>query len=252
MGQYHKVFNLDAMQKLYPRASGDSIKLMEFGTGAYGTLSALALLLAKGTGHQGPWAGQRIVVSGDYADEGRFVPESHAGLTLQAYDYRADEEDEDAEEYVPPKPERFAEAAEIARNLGIGVLPEDHPFLVKNRSVPGIEKLLNDASIFMTPEDMFDAFGVRVCEDLRLTHEAIQYSIRCGDLVSKLAWDYQPQVAGFTENSDKDRVEQLTVTWRRGRGDEGPYEMHRELNFPATSIEVREFFGIEGYKPSRI
>lgn len=252
MGQYHKVFNLDAMQKLYPRAAGDGLKLMEFGSSAYGTLSALALLLAKGTGHQGPWAGHRIVVSGDYADEGRFVPESHAGLTLQGYDYRADEEDEEVEESAPPKPDRFVEATEIARDLSITVLPENHPFSAKNRNVPGVEKLLNDASIFLTPEEMFDAFGVRVCEDLRLTYEAIQYSIRCGDLVSRLAWDYRAEQAGFTENADEDRVESLTVTWRRDRGDNGPYEMHRELSFPATGIEVREFFSIEGYKPSRI
>lgn len=250
MGQYHKVFNIDAMQKLYPRAAGDNMKLTEFGNSAYGTLSALALLLAKGSGYQGPWAGQRIVVSGDYADEGRFVPQSHAEFTLQGYDYRADEDDVDEEEGAPPKPDRFEEATDLARKLGMSVLPESHAFLTKNRSVPGVERLLNDASIFMTPEDMFDLFNVPVYEDLRTTYEAIQYRIRCGDLVSKLSWDYLPNHVSFTENEDKDQVVQLTVTWRRNRGN-GPFELYKELNFPATAVEVREFFDIEGYKPVR-
>jgi hypothetical protein len=59
---------------------------MEFGLSACGTMSALAILLADGngrgggdlqdepiTGIIGRWAGDKIVIAGDYADNGRFI-----------------------------------------------------------------------------------------------------------------------------------------------------------------------------------
>jgi hypothetical protein len=59
---------------------------MEFGLSAFGMMSGLAILLADGNGRGGGdieedpvtnivgrWAGDRIVIAGDYADKGRFV-----------------------------------------------------------------------------------------------------------------------------------------------------------------------------------
>lgn len=78
MGQYYKIVNLDKRQYLNPCAFGDGLKLMEFACSSHGTLAGLAILLANSNGrgggdlrsdHEiiGSWAGDRIVVAGDYA-----------------------------------------------------------------------------------------------------------------------------------------------------------------------------------------
>jgi hypothetical protein len=64
---------------------GEGVKLMEFGMSAGGSLTALAVLLSNGNGRGGgdldssndiigSWAGDQIVVAGDYGDDGRFLP----------------------------------------------------------------------------------------------------------------------------------------------------------------------------------
>jgi hypothetical protein len=85
MGQYYKIVNLDKKQYMEPWTFDDGAKLLEFGMSAEGTMTALAILLADGNGRGGgdlndepnplvgSWAGDRIVISGDYADEGRFT-----------------------------------------------------------------------------------------------------------------------------------------------------------------------------------
>lgn len=130
MGQYYVTVNLDKGEYIMPHRFGQGLKLLEFGCSRYGTLSALALLLADGNGrgggdlsitvsddpehhdynpwfenvpgclrveHEfqipvgelnkqvnykilvpkiiGRWAGDRIVVAGDYADDGKFLTE---------------------------------------------------------------------------------------------------------------------------------------------------------------------------------
>lgn len=83
MGQYYKIVNLDKMQYLHPHKFNEGLKLMEFSCSTPGTMTALALLLADGNGRGGgdmrsdspligSWAGNRIVVAGDYADPGRY------------------------------------------------------------------------------------------------------------------------------------------------------------------------------------
>jgi len=90
MGQYYYVVNIDKKQFLHPHKFGHGLKLLEFGCSAGGTLLGLACLLADGNGRGGgdlyhdenhpdagligSWAGDRIVVAGDYGDAGRFLP----------------------------------------------------------------------------------------------------------------------------------------------------------------------------------
>ena len=79
MGQYHMVFNLDRKEYLCPHNFGEGIKLGEFGCGENGTMTALAFLLAESNGQgggdfedhplAGSWARDRIVISGDYAED---------------------------------------------------------------------------------------------------------------------------------------------------------------------------------------
>jgi thiol-disulfide isomerase/thioredoxin len=91
MGQYYLTVNLDKRQYLHPHAFGDGLKLLEFGACACGTLTALSILLSDGNGRGcgdlhvpedhplaelvSSWCGDRIVVAGDYADDGHFLTE---------------------------------------------------------------------------------------------------------------------------------------------------------------------------------
>lgn len=84
MGQYHIIINLDKHQYLHPQNCGDGMKMAEFGDSSEGTLSALTMLLACNDGQgggdycipdplTGSWAGDRIVIAGDYTDPARFI-----------------------------------------------------------------------------------------------------------------------------------------------------------------------------------
>jgi hypothetical protein len=72
---------------------GDGLKLMEFIASGYGTMAALGILLADGNGRGsgdlnsdnpivGSWAGDPIVIAGDYADEGKFLSDTMKDRTL--------------------------------------------------------------------------------------------------------------------------------------------------------------------------
>ncbi len=110
MGQYYKAVNLDKKEFMHPHACGDGAKLMEFALSSMSMMSCLAILLADGNGRGGgdlfgvpckacggsslaneckscngdryeplpkivgSWAGDRIVIAGDYADSGKFIP----------------------------------------------------------------------------------------------------------------------------------------------------------------------------------
>jgi hypothetical protein len=91
MGQYYKIVNIKKKQYITPHTFGDGAKLMEFSMSASGVLAGLAILLADGNGRGGgdlhsendivgSWAGDNIVVAGDYADEGKFVKETSRNL----------------------------------------------------------------------------------------------------------------------------------------------------------------------------
>ena len=91
MGQYYKIVNIKKKQYISPHTFGDGSKLMEFSMSANGVLAGLAILLADGNGRGGgdlhsendivgSWAGDNIVVAGDYADEGKFVKETSRNL----------------------------------------------------------------------------------------------------------------------------------------------------------------------------
>jgi hypothetical protein len=91
MGQYYKIVNIKKKQYITPHTFGDGAKLMEFSMSASGILAGLAILLADGNGRGGgdlhsendivgSWAGDNIVVAGDYADEGKFVKEADRNL----------------------------------------------------------------------------------------------------------------------------------------------------------------------------
>jgi hypothetical protein len=116
MGQYFYCVNLDKKQYLHPHAFGDGLKLLEFGASACGTLTALAILLSDGNGRGcgdlhvpedhplvelvGSWCGDRIVVAGDYADDGHFLTEEQIETFKKDYPL----ESERLEEYGRQSP----------------------------------------------------------------------------------------------------------------------------------------------------
>jgi hypothetical protein len=82
MGQYFKMVNLDKKEYITPYKLGAMLKWWEH-IGAQAHQGAVLLLLADGLGRgggdfrvetpiAGRWAGDRIVFSGDYADEGKY------------------------------------------------------------------------------------------------------------------------------------------------------------------------------------
>lgn len=84
MGQYHLIVNLDKQQYIHPHNFNDGLKLLEFGCSGSGAMTGLAILLAdsnnRGGGDLrsehpiiGSWAGDRITITGDYGDEGRWL-----------------------------------------------------------------------------------------------------------------------------------------------------------------------------------
>jgi hypothetical protein len=91
MGQYHYTVNLDKHEYLNPHDLGDGLKLGEFGRSEGGVLTALTVLLACSDGRGGGdfdqqdtewggrWAGDRIAIVGDYAEDADLPPEFHAG-----------------------------------------------------------------------------------------------------------------------------------------------------------------------------
>ena len=91
MGQYYKIVNIKKKQYITPHTFGDGAKLMEFGMSRSGVLTGLTILLADGNGRGGgdlgsnnpivgSWAGDNIVIAGDYADPGKFVKEEDKNL----------------------------------------------------------------------------------------------------------------------------------------------------------------------------
>jgi hypothetical protein len=96
MGQYYYIVNKTKKQFLYPHKFGDGLKLLEFGLSADGTLSGLAILLASGNGRGGgdlcsdnpivgSWAGDKIVIAGDYADAEKNGPKDEDGKRMNLH-----------------------------------------------------------------------------------------------------------------------------------------------------------------------
>lgn len=91
MGQYHIVVNIDKQEYLHAHRMGDGLKMLEFGCSGNGVMTGLTILLAcshdRGGGdlhvdvsnpvHKaafdaaaGRWAGDRIIIVGDYTEKG--------------------------------------------------------------------------------------------------------------------------------------------------------------------------------------
>jgi len=78
MGQYHKTYNLDKKEFIHPHHIDNGLKLYEQIADVHSSSTALFALLANSNGRGGGdfpkhdligrWAGDRIIVQGDYAE----------------------------------------------------------------------------------------------------------------------------------------------------------------------------------------
>ena len=109
MGQYYKVVNTTKGQYLDPHTFGSGAKLMEFSSDGMSIMQGLAILLADGNNRGGgdlysdnpligSWAGDSVIVTGDYADEGKFVPVKNRKENL--YKYAHDNYEDISEEVI--------------------------------------------------------------------------------------------------------------------------------------------------------
>lgn len=91
MGQYYKVVNITKKQTLCPYAFGNGAKLMEFTSDGNSIMQGVGILLADGNNRGGgdlrsenkiigSWAGDKIVIAGDYADQGKFTNDETKNL----------------------------------------------------------------------------------------------------------------------------------------------------------------------------
>lgn len=88
MGQYHMLYNLDKREYVHAHRIDNGLKLREQIGHKHSTSSALFLLVANSNGRGGGdaikhplighWAGDRILVQGDYAEpsDHAYLPES--------------------------------------------------------------------------------------------------------------------------------------------------------------------------------
>lgn len=94
MGQYHTLYNLDKREYVHAHDIDNGLKLMEQCGHEKSTATALWLLLANSNGRGGgdarphdligSWAGDRILVQGDYAESGDksyLTPDEAEGFT---------------------------------------------------------------------------------------------------------------------------------------------------------------------------
>jgi len=99
MGQYFKVVNITKKEQMRPHNFGSGAKLMEFSSDGMSIMQGLAILLADGNGRGGgdlrsenpivgSWAGDQIVITGDYADEGNFTEDPQKNLYDVSNDYK--------------------------------------------------------------------------------------------------------------------------------------------------------------------
>ena len=99
MGQYFKVVNITKKEQMRPHNFGSGAKLMEFSSDGMSIMQGLAILLADGNGRGGgdlrsenpiigSWAGDQIVITGDYADEGNFTDDPQKNLYEVSTEYK--------------------------------------------------------------------------------------------------------------------------------------------------------------------
>lgn len=255
MGQYYKQVCLDKQQYLYTHDFGDGLKLMEFAMSSHGVMAAMALLLTVDNQRRGPWAGNRVVVTGDYADEGRFVPKEYASMNLYAFVSEHGEEDwgertaESNEQLLAqPKPS-FTNAKNLAfnehsaRSLSKLELRQSSRYGRENNltSAQKVPQLYDDSRVFEQFEDIVEMFPyLAVVEAVERSIEDLLRILRVESVSSSRAWT---SVKNARVHLDENAQKMTSVSAEFHHRDNSTIE-HAKLTFPAKAVDVRKFLGI--------
>ena len=154
MGQYYLIVNLTKKQFLYPHCFNDGLKLKEFGCSSQGTMMALAVLLADGNGRGGgdvfsqayreeeeryknhkrktfpdaqkyndlligSWAGDKIVVAGDYGDPYKYLTKQEIRRYERIY---KNTEPEDRHRFMKNDTNLFGVASKLYEDISEKIL----------------------------------------------------------------------------------------------------------------------------------
>lgn len=244
MGQYYYAANVDNNQYLDPHKFGNGAKLLEFGMSGFGMAMALAGLLTYNKDVRGPWAGARIVIAGDYADEGRFVPPTLSAFNL----YSMLSPDEGSEKVQGARkadiPFPVTQSITKAANDWLKTLTETSD--LRSRSAFGtgvvtpIAALEDDSLVFDQPEDLVLAMGLSPGDNPAESVSDMYTELRCNKYPSKVSWD-RVKSSSFKEDPLTGKLIEWTVKTepREGRG-----TATLTLKFPTTKYAVREWFGL--------
>lgn len=235
MGQYYQIVNLDRQERLNPHDFQDGAKLLEFGSSGHGTMAAFARLLAMTPGKKGPWAGNRVVVTGDYADEGRFTPAAWSHVTLYAL----------ARGYAPPSEELGpAPVFKALTEKDCGQLRDGDETSGWEHGKPLPAFLQPMDTTFEQPEDLFEAMDVQVQEGLMDVLEDCMRMIRCSAPGNTLA--YQPLLSVRIESNESGDCTAIHAAFgeRDTVGRMRPV-LQKTLAFPAKLSAVLEFFEVQ-------
>lgn len=253
MGQYYRIVNLDAKETLNPHDFGSGLKLMELASGSNGVMQAVACLIAKGQ----PWFGQSLVVTGDYADEGRFVDPQFAEYNLYSVvsGYGKDGVDESEQPKAWPSANQAAYQSMKALGVfgGTDIQKECWGFEVDYRCVNGDEKY----RALMDPKN-WTKFKFQDFDDF-LEFMQVQPTMHRRALASRLdtAFRYSALVTlsyrGKCEVKTPVAFEHTDIQYNAGPNTrvplrvEGPNGAKQsvELEFPCTAQNVFNVFGIK-------
>lgn len=238
MGQYYKPVNIDKFNYLYSHDYGDGLKLMEFSASSHGILAAVASLITLTKDFRGSWAGDRIVLAGDYADKGNFVPSVANNFNL--YELSSSWDADDIEKIGGPAV--FETLPKYTR-----VVPGDIPEYQWLKQVANVNHLkeeasqahaLSDASqVFDQPEDIFEAIGYYQDEDPLRCLENLFTFMRMSELPNTFAWQHD-----YTSTLKTDAVSGKVLQWDCvGKCRNTFRRTKTSLSFPATAGDVLKF-----------
>jgi hypothetical protein len=251
MGQYYYAANVDNFEYLKPHDFGDGAKLLEFGMSGAGMAMALAGLLTYNKELRGPWAGARVVVTGDYADEGRFVPPALSALNLYSFLVAEDPEDpEDPDdaviaaraEGIPlPVPQLITQNAKDWLNTLAGKTDVRRGWGGAAPTLMPIPALEDNSLVFDQPEDLVLAMD-SVPGDLPVDAVSDMYrALRVNGYDSTFAWT-TVQSSEFREDPKTGKVVEWTIEVEPRTTSE---RQTLSLKFPAKRAAIRKWLGLK-------
>lgn len=257
MGQYYLVANADNFEYLDAHEFDDGLKLLELSSSGSGTMAALCASLVLDETRRGPWAGNRVVVTGDYADEGRFVPPAHSTKNLYTFLRQDDDDEAAAAGGAPDEVNASSETALAlalqgspvpvavsglargwAHQLGLGLEVRSRD--VANVATQPLAAYADDARVYDQPEDLVEAFQLAVGTP-KSSVDDIMCELRMTKQPSSLSW-HTVTASAIKVSAQTGKATEWTIELADRHGTSKPVK--RQLTFPATGRDVKAWLQI--------